>query len=121
MRPLSPHLTVYNMLQVTSAFSILHRLSGFFIFLGILTISWWTILNVYIEENCLNEFFSSLCGKVVLFMWSLALFYHMLNGVRHLLWDIGRGFEIRTVKITGFLVFFGAIILTALSWFIALQ
>lgn len=119
MRPLSPHLTIYKP-QITSMLSISHRISGVFLFLGILALSWWTIMSVYQQCNCLDVIFKSIFGKIILFFWSQALFYHMLNGVRHLFWDIGKGFELKTLNNTGIIVFVGSIFLNIFVWSLVL-
>ena len=120
-RPLSPHLGIYKW-QLTMALSILHRITGVALFLGTLLLTWWIILSIYAPWNInsfLGPFFSSPIGKVMLMGWSAALFYHTCNGVRHLCWDIGLGFEVSTAKKTAVLVLIATIILTAVSWYLA--
>ena len=117
-QPLSPHLTVYRW-QITNTLSILHRLSGLVLFLAAFDFAIWlgSIAlggEVYAE---VNHFFSS---NILLIIWalvSLSFFYHLLNGIRHLLWDIGKGFEESHVKLTGLLVVFFSVIITALFWY----
>lgn len=115
-RPLSPHLGIYKP-QLTSMLSITHRATGFALFVGALLLSWWIVFNAYGCGDCINKMVFSVPGRVFLFLWSLALYYHMLNGVRHLFWDAGKGFEIKTVYASGIAVVLGAIALTAGSWF----
>lgn len=120
-RPLSPHLGIYKW-PLTMALSILHRATGVALFAGTLLLTWWIILNAYstwLPNEFLAEFFRSVLGKLVLLGWSGSLFYHMCNGVRHLLWDIGIGFEIHTAKKSGIAVLIATAILTALSWCMA--
>ena len=73
-------------------------------------------MNVYGCGSCINTILSSTIGKVALFLWSVALYYHLLNGIRHLVWDIGYGFEIETVNRSGQLTILGTIVLTAITW-----
>jgi succinate dehydrogenase / fumarate reductase cytochrome b subunit len=118
-RPLSPHLSIYKP-QITSVLSITHRATGFALFIGALLLGWWIVLNVYGCSNCINALINSIAGKTFLVLWTLAMYYHLLNGVRHLFWDIGRGLEIKTVNMTGILVILGSIALTLASWFAVL-
>ena len=70
-------------------------------------------------QLCYSDFFTSKAGVVILFLWLLAFFFHMLNGVRHLCWDMGAGLEMRAVVISGIIVVISAIALTSFSWFYA--
>lgn len=121
-RPLSPHLTIYKP-QMSSVLSIMHRITGTALFVGALLLVWWIVGGVYSSFNpkvMLWEFWGSVIGKGLLLLWSIALFYHLLNGIRHLFWDVGMGFKVSTADKTGLLVLVGAVLLTALSWFLAL-
>ena len=117
-QPLSPHLTVYRW-QITNTLSILHRLSGLVLFLAAFDFAIWLGAialggEAYTGVRC---FFST---NILLIIWtlvSLSFFYHLLNGIRHLLWDIGKGFEASQVKLTGLLVVFLSLIITALFWY----
>lgn len=115
-RPLSPHIGIYKR-QITSILSISHRMSGFALYIGAILLAWWIIANVYGCVSCINPLITSDIGKIFLILWSFALFYHMLNGIRHLFWDMGKGFEIKTVNRTGILVVIVAVIMTVLSWY----
>lgn len=120
-RPLSPHLGIWKW-TLTMTLSILHRATGVALFVGTLLLTWWVILNAYsswIPNEFLSSFFHSILGKLVLLGWSASLFYHLCNGVRHLLWDIGIGFEVHTAKRSGIIVLIATALLTALSWFLA--
>jgi succinate dehydrogenase / fumarate reductase, cytochrome b subunit len=120
-RPLSPHLGIYKW-QLTMAMSIIHRLTGVILFGGTLLLAWWIVLNVYSEWNpniLLATFFQSIIGKIALLAWTASLMYHLCNGLRHLFWDIGVGFEVQTAKRSGVAVLIATIILTALSWYLA--
>ena len=116
-RPLSPHLQVYRP-QVTSVLSILHRGTGLFLVLGTLMVSFWVIAlalghNIFVSYQ---SWLGSLMGKVLLVFWSFSLFYHWANGIRHLLWDIGWGYDIDRVYMTGWIVVSISVILTSLLW-----
>lgn len=121
-RPLSPHLTIYKP-QITSVLSIAHRFTGFALFLGLLIFCWFLIFSAFpnhqFSQNMtilIAKIFSSLIGKLFLVGWSFCLFYHLFNGIRHLFWDIGKGFELRTVTITGLIVIFLSLIFTIVSF-----
>jgi succinate dehydrogenase / fumarate reductase cytochrome b subunit len=114
-RPLSPHLSIYRP-QISSVLSITHRATGFALFIGALLLAWWIVLNVYGCGHCVNALVNSIPGKTFLVLWTLAMYYHLLNGVRHLFWDIGKGFAVKTMNATGILVLIGAVALTLASW-----
>lgn len=101
-RPLSPHLQIYRW-PVTMAASIAHRVTGLGLAVGTLLVTWWLVAAASGTDS--YDFFSaaarSPAGQLVLFgfVWSLA--FHLLNGVRHLAWDLGAGFELRTANRTG--------------------
>jgi succinate dehydrogenase / fumarate reductase, cytochrome b subunit len=121
-RPLSPHLQVYKP-QLTSFMSILHRLTGLFLAFGLLYLAcWlWAAANGAEAFQALQSFNAGFIGRLLLFLWSGAFFYHLLNGVRHLFWDAGFGFELKAVYRSGAAVFIGAAILTLLAWIYAYQ
>jgi succinate dehydrogenase / fumarate reductase, cytochrome b subunit len=121
-RPLSPHLQVYKP-QITSTLSIIHRATGVVNAIGGLFVAAW-LVSVASDTDCFDwsqQILASWFGKLALFTFSASLIYHLLNGIRHLLWDIGWGMEIETVQKTGYLVVAFAVILTALLWFVALR
>lgn len=117
-RPLSPHLRIYRP-QVTSVMSILHRLSGVFIVLGLAWVSSVFIAVPYgreAYERWAAVVFST-PGRLLLLMLCAALFYHLCNGVRHLVWDLGRGLEIVSITRSAVAVLAGALLLLALlAW-----
>lgn len=121
-RPLSPHLQVYRWL-ITSTLSILHRLTGVVLSLGLLMVAGWLLLVAYAPEiyGEISELFRTPVGMAILGGWSLALFYHLCNGIRHLFWDMGKGFELKNVTRSGYAVLLSAVSLTALTWYYALQ
>ena len=122
-RPLSPHLQIYKP-QITSVLSILHRITGFFLYIGLLLFVWWVICIVNFPEKeyikYISAFFSSKLGTALLMGWSVGLFYHSLNGIRHLLWDIGKGFHPCCVTKSGILVLFFTVITSIFTWGIIL-
>lgn len=120
-RPLSPHLQVYSWL-ITNTLSILHRLTGVALSAGLLLIVFWLTTLAYRPEDFadFSEFFRGPIGMIMLAGWSLALFYHLCNGIRHLFWDMGKGFELRTVTISGYAVLVSAVLLTVITWVFAL-
>ncbi len=116
-RPLSPHLQVYKP-QLTSMLSILHRLTGVALAFGTLLLVWWLIAaatgpGAY---DAVQSFIGSIPGRLLLLGWTFSLFYHLANGIRHLAWDTGRGFELATAYATGWLAVIAAIVLTLVSW-----
>lgn len=120
-RPLSPHLQVYRW-QITMAMSILHRASGIVLSLSAFGLACWLVAvaqggDAYARVAAL---LSSPFGKVAMFGASLALVYHLLNGIRHLLWDAGWGFEIPQVYRSGYTVAALTVVFTAAIWFFAL-
>lgn len=110
MRPLSPHLTIYKP-QLTSMLSITHRITGFYLFCGIITMSWIFFSFIYFPDflsdcfECINNnsILSFLLKSMSLF-WIFSLFYHLLNGIRHLFWDAGFGFNLKDTYISGKIV-----------------
>ncbi len=119
-RPISPHLQVYQP-QLTSVLSILHRMTGVVLGLGIpFLVYWiWTISQGPAEYASGRGFFGSLIGRTLLFGWTFCFFYHLNNGVRHLFWDIGRGFELVDVYRSGWLVVAAAVVMTLATWIFA--
>ena len=116
-RPLSPHLQVYRW-QMTSVLSILHRGTGLFLVLGTVMIAFW-VISLALGQNIFGRYqvwLGSFLGKVLLVGWSFSLFYHWANGIRHLLWDVGWGFEIERVYMTGWIVISISMVLTGLLW-----
>ncbi|NKB48328.1 MAG: succinate dehydrogenase, cytochrome b556 subunit [Alphaproteobacteria bacterium] len=116
-RPLSPHLQVYRP-QLTSMLSILHRLTGVALAIGTLLLVWWLIAAASGPDAYATAqgFIGSILGRLLLLGWTFALFYHLANGIRHLAWDIGWGFELPTAYTTGWLVVIVSIVLTLVSW-----
>jgi succinate dehydrogenase / fumarate reductase cytochrome b subunit len=119
-RPISPHLTIYRK-QITSVLSILHRITGIVLYFGTFLLIAFLLIVAYAPEQyeSFHELLTSAFGRFALFGWTLAFFFHLLNGIRHLFWDMGKGFEIKTVNKTGWLVVVFTIILSLITWCIA--
>jgi succinate dehydrogenase / fumarate reductase cytochrome b subunit len=120
-RPLSPHLQVYSW-QITMVMSILHRATGVALTVGAFGLAWWLVSMAAGGETAARAMacVSSPIGMVLVFGFSLALVYHFLNGIRHLLWDAGRGYDIPSVYKSGYTVVVLTVVLTAAIWFLAL-
>lgn len=114
-RPLSPHLTIYKP-QISSVLSITHRLTGIALYAGAFLLALWVIFSVYGCTECFKGILGHSISKVLLFGWNLALFYHLLNGVRHMVWDTGRGFSLPAMRFSGWLVVTLAVVLTVAVW-----
>ena len=115
--PLSPHIQIYNW-HISSLVSISHRITGIINILGITFVCFWVVylLSGASSYEAINIFFNSFFGKFIILglVWSFS--FQMLSEIRHLIMDLGYGFELRTTKITGLLVIFGSIILTILIY-----
>jgi succinate dehydrogenase / fumarate reductase cytochrome b subunit len=118
-RPLSPHLQVYRW-QITMVLSILHRVSGVGLALGMFLLTWWLVAAAsgaaYFEY--VHTVMTSFIGRVILLGFTLALFYHMCNGIRHLFWDAGYGFEKETARKSSWFVLAATVVLTIVVYFI---
>lgn len=116
-RPLSPHLQVYRP-QLTSILSITHRATGVALAAGTLLLVWWLVATATGPEQfaTVQAVLGSWLGKLVLFGWTVSLFFHLANGIRHLFWDAGLGFELKTTYASGWAVVAATILLTVLAW-----
>ena len=121
LRPLSPHLQVYKP-QMSSATSIFHRISGCALGAGTLLLTAWLVCAATSDAAFadIQELIGSWLGLLVLFGFTLALFYHFCNGIRHLAWDAGRGFELPAMHRSGWTVIAATVILTILFWAVGL-
>ncbi len=121
-RPLSPHLQIYRW-PVTMGTSILHRITGVGLAGGTLLLAWW--LHAVSEGPEAYAFFLSIAGHVlgqfVLFGFTLALVYHAFNGMRHLFWDAGVGFDLKTANRSGLFVYAATLLTTLGIWVLAHQ
>jgi len=102
------------------ATSILHRLSGVFLALGLLLLAWWLAAAASRPEyfDFVHSIMVSWFGRLILFGFTAALYFHLFNGIRHLMWDIGYGFEMVIAQRSGYLVFFLAILATLGTFFL---
>ncbi len=116
-RPLSPHLSIYAR-QINMVMSILHRLTGAALYFGTLLLAAWLIAAAMGEAQfaLVSAIFAHPIGKLVLFGYTWALAHHMLGGMRHLLWDTGRGLQIWQVNVLSWLTIIGSIALTLAIW-----
>lgn len=118
-RPLSPHLSVYKMIP-TMAMSIVHRTTGAALYFGTILVAWWLIAaasgEVYFDF--VNDIFGSFLGRLVLFGYTWALVHHMLGGIRHFVWDMGKGFDKDFTTKMAWATLAGSIVLTILIWII---
>jgi len=121
-RPLSPHLGIYRW-QITNTLSILHRLTGVALTIGLAPLALWLWSAAYSPEwfACLSDMAGSIIGKLFLFGWTLAFYYHLANGMRHLNWDIGKGFALDEVLASGRVVVVFALAMTVFTWAIILR
>jgi succinate dehydrogenase / fumarate reductase cytochrome b subunit len=112
-RPLSPHLQIYRP-QITSILSITHRMTGIALAAGALLFTYWLTAAAYGPDAFANAqvFMGSIFGRLVLFGFTLSLFFHLCNGIRHLVWDAGRGFELPMLRATGWLVLVMSVVLS---------
>ncbi len=119
-RPLSPHLQVYKP-QLTSVMSILHRITGVALGLGTLMVVWWLVAAAMGEGayNIAKNFTATPLGLFMIFGWSVALYYHLFNGIRHLFWDMGYLFKIKNAYRAGYVVLLLTAAATASTWYCA--
>jgi succinate dehydrogenase / fumarate reductase cytochrome b subunit len=106
-RPLSPFMfPTWYRFQITSALSILHRLTGIALAVGSILLAWWLVAVAAGGElfAATHAFLASPIGVLLLFLWSVAFFYHLCSGVRHLAWDAGYGFELPDAYRSGYAV-----------------
>ena len=120
-RPLSPHLQIYRP-QITMVLSILHRGTGIALSVGTLMLVWWLVAAATGPAAFASAqgFITSWFGLLLLLGWTFALFFHLCNGIRHLFWDAGHGFEIKTFYASGWAVVAASGGLTVLAWIIGL-
>lgn len=120
-RPLSPHVQIHRW-PISMALSICHRISGVALGFGTLMMTWWLIAAATSEEAFASAqwFMGSIIGRLMLFGWSVALFFHLCSGLRHLWMDTGRGFEKVEYDRSAWVVVGATAVLTVLAWIIAL-
>ncbi|NNG05802.1 MAG: succinate dehydrogenase, cytochrome b556 subunit [Inquilinus sp.] len=116
-RPLSPHLQIYRW-PLSMLTSILNRVTGVGLTVGTLVLIYWLIAAAAGPESfaTAQALLGSWVGRLLLFGWTWALFFHLCNGIRHMAWDAGWGFEIPTIDATGWIVVLASIVLTVTAW-----
>ena len=118
-RPLSPHLFIYKPM-LTMMMSIVHRITGMGLYFGTLLLAWWLIAaatspNAYAT---VGSFMASFIGRIILFGYTWALMHHMLGGIRHFIWDMGRGFGPQEREWLAVATLVGSISLTVIIWIV---
>lgn len=120
-RPLSPHLTIFRP-YVNMMMSIVHRITGVANYFGTLLIAAWLSATASGPDGfmAVNELAASPVGMVILFGYSWSLIHHALGGIRHFIWDTGRGFELATIRAMSWATVIGSVTITAIIWVIGL-
>ncbi|MCB5202373.1 succinate dehydrogenase, cytochrome b556 subunit [Neorhizobium sp. T786] len=120
-RPLSPHLQVYKFIP-TMAMSIMHRITGVALYVGTILVAAWLIAAASGEDyfNQVNDLFGSFLGQVILFGYTWALIHHLVGGLRHIMWDLGYGFEKEFSTMLAKANLVASIALTVLVWAVVL-
>ena len=115
--PLSPHLQIYRW-HISSLLSITHRISGVINLFSFILIFFWLLILSLGENNyeLFLLFINSFVGKFILIGLTWSMSFHILSGIRHLLWDMGYGFEIKTANISGIIVIISSLISTTIFW-----
>ncbi len=121
-RPLSPHIGIYRM-QINMVMSIVHRITGAALYFGTLLLAAWLIAIAQgpAAFDAVNAIMGHPVGLLVLFGYTWALIHHMLGGLRHLIWDTGRGFDLSSINRLGWLTILGSIAITIGLWYAALH
>jgi succinate dehydrogenase / fumarate reductase cytochrome b subunit len=116
-RPVSPHLQIYNW-PISMVTSIAHRATGILLAVGSVVLAIWLIAAGSGPDAfaSVNGFAASWFGQLLMFGWSFALFFHLCNGIRHLVWDTGIGLELETARLSGFVAIGVAVALTLIVW-----
>ncbi|QOC21100.1 succinate dehydrogenase, cytochrome b556 subunit [Wenzhouxiangella sp. AB-CW3] len=115
-RPISPY-TVYRP-QLTSVMSFSHRISGILLSLGMVVVVLWVLALASGPEafERINSLLATPIGLVAMLVWTFSLFYHLLNGIRHLLWDAGWLLDLRGAYASGWIVLIASVVMTAVVW-----
>ena len=115
--PLSPHLQIYKW-HISSLLSITHRISGVINLLALILIFFWLLFLSLGESNyeLLLLTINSFIGKFILIGFTWSMCFHLLSGIRHLAWDLGYGFEVKTANISGVIVIISSLVLTIIFW-----
>ncbi len=123
-RPLSPHIQIYKP-QISSFTSILHRATGIFLYIGVVVMCWAIVHYAYQVEIMINgDVEEAACDcswkyffYLVVAAWSFSLYYHLCNGIRHLFWDVGKGFNKKVANRNGKLVLLASFLMTVASFY----
>lgn len=117
-RPLSPHLQIYDLTRFSSLMSTLQRISGVLLGAGLLLVVAWLVFVASGEArfNQINHFFSNEFIVLILFCWSGLLLLHLCNGIRYLVWDTGRGFDLPIAKLSARIAAFSALGINIIFW-----
>ncbi len=115
-RPLSPHLQVYKP-QITTAISIFHRITGVALSVGTMLLVWWLVAAATSDSafDTVSAVIHSWVGRLAMFGWTVALWYHFCAGIRHLFWDMGKGFELPQVHASGRMVLIATAVLSVVT------
>ncbi len=118
-RPLSPHISIYRW-PITMTLSILHRMTGVAMSFGFVLLVAWLFDAAAGEQTYIRLFglLDNWLGCAALIGWSFAFFYHFSNGIRHLFWDTGRGFEKSQANASAWFVLAASVVMTALFWWV---
>ena len=121
-RPLSPHLQIYSP-QINMMMSITHRITGAALYFGTLLLAWWLIAAATSPQHFdyVSSWFATWPGKIVLLGYTWALLQHMLGGIRHFIWDLGKGHDLKTIDQLSWGPLIVSLILTGLIWFCVLM
>ncbi len=116
-RPLSPHVQIYRW-PISMALSIAHRISGVGLGVGALMLTWWLVAAATSDAAfaTVQHFLGSALGILLLFGWSAALIFHLFSGIRHLVWDAGRGFDAPDYNTSGWAVVIATVVVTVVIW-----
>lgn len=116
-RPLSPHLQVYRPI-INMVMSIFHRITGVALYAGAIGLAWWLFAAAHGPDyfNYVSSLFATLPGQIILFGFTWVLLHHMIGGLRHFVWDLGYGFDLKTVDILSWGTLVLSVSLTALIW-----
>ena len=117
-RPLSPHLQIYSPL-INMVMSIFHRITGTALYFGTLLLAWWLIAAASGPQyfDYVSSWFATWPGQAVMLGYTWALLHHMLGGIRHFIWDLGKGYDLGTIDLLSWGSLIVSLVLTALIWF----
>lgn len=119
-RPLSPHIGIYSR-SINMMMSIIHRMTGAALYFGTLLLAYWLVSAASGPEafDYASSLFGSLIGRLILLGYTWALLHHMFGGIRHLIWDTGRGLSISSANFLCWLSVIASLVLTVLIWIVA--